>query len=335
MPNINALKSQKANYAKALKHAIGKADLAVREAPNAYEKYNNVLAEADRISNDILAVNANFKTVMYCFSKHLSGIKRAFSALERRRESLRMELSRRAGPAMQYSRVTERILAINALLEESRSLREGAASLEKALESGKRSAVENEESKIQERISQGMSGLRSIDDQISRLSSGISLVTTPLERPSRKHDHLSVRKRQLQHMLADPVESIRTDSDYAEFTDMIKEMRASIEKNAIDIKNRESALNVIDKLLGSNLLDTITSLRLLRQKRTDMEREIRALEGALSELRRGKRSHEDTRREMDKMIERAAEADKSVEPAKQELESMFLEYYKRRISIII
>ncbi len=335
MPNINALKSQKVNYAKALKHALEKMDLNPKNAANAYDKYGAILSGIDKATNELLAVNANFKTVMYCFSKHLSGVKRAFSSLERHRESLRAELTKRSPAAAQYSKVTGRILALNALIEESKTLREGAAALGKSMTGGDATSIAEEESKVSHSISSKNSDLSSIDAELSRLSREISSLTLPLERPSRKYDHMSVRKRPLHPMVVNPEEGIRTDAEYSEFINLVKELRDSIEKDAIEVKNKPGTLSTISRLLDSGMYAMIESTRSLRKKRSDVEREISSMEGALVDVRKGKRSAVEAKEEIKRMEAKAAETEKSIGPARESVEAMFLEYYKRKIKIVL
>ena len=335
MPNINALKSQKGNYAKALKHAIEKLDLSQKDTANTYDKYNGVLSEIDRVTNELLAVNANFKTVMYCFSKHLSGLKHAFSMIERHRESLRTEITKRSEAAVQHSKTSERILALNALIEESEAFRNGAEALRESISSGSSNAVAEEESNISSSISSKVAEMSSIDAGLSMLSSQIGSLTLTLERPSRKQDHLSVRKRHLHPMMTNPEEGIKSRADSNEFTEMVRELRDNIEKNVIEVKNKDGTLNTISELLNSDIYSMLESVKSLKQKRSDVKREIGVMEGALEDVKKGKVSAAEAREEIKKMEGKAAEAEKSINPAKEALEVMFFEYYKKRITIVL
>ena len=335
MPNINALKSQKGNYAKALKHVVEKIDLNPESSENVYEKYSSILSKIDGTTNELLAINSSFKIVMYCFSRHLSMIKHVFSIIEKHRELLRSEITKRSPSAAQHAKMMEHLVAITNLIEESKNFKEGAVSLGESLNNNKKGSIAEEESRLRENISINESKLLEIDKELSRLSGRISMLTISLERPSRKHDHLSVKKRSLFAMITNPEGNIKSRNDYEEFIDMIQELRGNINSDAIDVKNKAGVLNTISELLNSDLYSMIETTRSLKDQKIDMKREISVMEGALTEVNKGKDSTVQAKKEIKRLEEKSAEAEKSIIPAKEALENLFLEYYKRKITIIL
>lgn len=334
-PNIASLKSQKSSYAKALRHTMDKIDLTPGRAQTTYDRYNELLSKVDDVTNEVLGVNATFKTIMYCYANHLARIKRSFSTLERHREALRTEISRRAGPASEYSRISERISALKSLIEESKALKEAAAAFNQDKSKDITGKVEAEEASLLVKISEKKLELPQTELSLSKLSANISKITLPLERPSRKLDHITVRKRLLYPMITDPMSNITNKEAYVEFVDLVKELKKNIEAGSIDIKNKESTLDIISETLNSDLYSMLVSFKALQQKHSDIEREIMIMEGALAETRKGKISLGKSKEEVRIMETKSVELSKSINPTKQEIEAMFMEYYRKQILILL
>ncbi len=73
----------------------------------------------------------------------------------------------------------------------------------------------------------------------------ISLLTTPLERQARKMDHISLGKRRLYPMMADPVGEMKSEAEYQEFKALVKKLKEDVEKESVDAKNRVGTLESI------------------------------------------------------------------------------------------
>ncbi len=335
MPNINALKSHKSAYAKALKHAIEKLDLEPGDAATTYDRYNDILSEVDGTTNEVLGVNANFKTVMYCFSNHLGSVKRAFASFEKHRELLRSEISRRSEMALEHKKLMERIFALNSRLEELETIKESIDAIREGISKKDDSTDAAQEKKILDEISEKKDEISLVNDSMSKLTGEISMLTVPLERPSRKFDHLSVRKKPLYPMIINPISNIADKTEYEEFIDLVGDMMKKIEDGSIDIKNKEGTLRVISELLNSDLFSMCSSFKSLRQKRFEMESGIRVIEGALSDMKKGKRSAESAVNEIKDLEEKKSEISKSIKPTKEAIEAMFLGYYKKQVSVIM
>ena len=334
-PNINGIKNQKGFYAKALKHAIERLRLEPDGAANIYDRYNDMLSEVDRVANEVLSVNANYKTILYCYSRHMPGMKRAFATIERNRDGLREEITKRSGTASAHSRITERITALRSLLDDSRALKEGSQALSRDLSIGDKEAAARQEAEILKEISGKRSEISSISEAISKHSSDISRLTLPLERPSRKLDHIMVRKRSLHAMLADAAGSITSSTDNDEFLELIRELKKNIENGSIEVKNRDGTLETVSELLGSDMYSMVESFKALQQRRSDLERDIRVLEGVIVDIKKGKSSAEKAKEEIRRMEGMAEEMSTKVAPAKAELESMFLQHYNKSLLIIL
>ncbi len=73
----------------------------------------------------------------------------------------------------------------------------------------------------------------------------------------------------------------------------------------------------------------------MRQKKSEMENEARMVEGVLGDVKEGKGSSEKTVRDIASMEEKLKETGISISAAKQMIEKLFLEYYRKSILIIL
>ena len=81
MPNVNTIKNSKAAYAAALQQVIARMDTDGLDVETVYHRYEGILSSVDRITNEVLRMNATFKSTLYAYSRHMSKIKREFSLL--------------------------------------------------------------------------------------------------------------------------------------------------------------------------------------------------------------------------------------------------------------
>ncbi len=79
----------------------------------------------------------------------------------------------------------------------------------------------------------------------------------PLERISKKFDHLSVRKTTLSEFIADSTSRINNEGDYQEFKQLLSELRKSINEDKVEAKNNTRINESISELIDSNLYGDI------------------------------------------------------------------------------
>lgn len=332
--NVNAIKSQKAQYARNLEAIAKNMRLEARDAPNSYERYMDVLARADAAMGEVLKTNANFKQTLYCYSKHLGPFKRSFSEMERLRDSLRQELESRSREFAEYSEAKERISRLAGQRDEITTLGEGLRALRDGAAGGSGKAGD-EERGISARLDMKRAEMSAASSEVSRISGSMGLLTMPLERASRKLDHMSLGKRQLHAFISDPVGSIANESDYEEFRSKLAELKEAVEAGRVDVKNKAETVGAIGALADAGIYAMIGSLKSARARRLELEQETMALETAISDLRKGKAASDKAMRDASAMEERIRQVEKERDAAASDTESLFLKYYRKRISIAV
>lgn len=333
--NVGAIKGQKSLYTKSLKRIIDGLYLEPDENQNSYDRYKLVLSDLDSTTNDILKTNANFKMVLHCYSNYLGSFKRAFSTIERFRETLRHEINSRSAEATEYRGLKERISRLGMYGEEIAALEQDIIALKDSLNRKDRNAIEEDEKRLLESLVAKKAELSQVNEEISRFSERISLLTIPLERPSKKQDHLSLGKKQLHHFIADPINNISSETDYEDFIKMVKELKENVEKGKIDTKNNDGVLNCISVLLNSDIYNNIQSLRSLRQKRLEAEEGFKTTERVLDEIKKGKGAEQDVANEIGTMEKRIEDIRESISATKIEVETMFSNSYRKPIFIVL
>jgi len=332
--NINFIKGQKELYVTALLRIISKMRLEADDTIS-YNRYKLILSNIDEITNEILKTNAHFKLVMYCYSSYIGDFKKTFSAIERFREALRREIDSRSNEASEYAKLKEQITRLNSQIDELEALGYDINALKAILNSKDKSIAEEDEAKLSESLSTKKAGLSKLNGEISKLSETISVLTIPLERPSKKLDHLSPRKKPLYYFIANPVKHISSETEYNEFVVLVKELKEAIDKETIDTKNKAGTTGLISTLLNSGLYNIINSLKLLQHKRSEVEDEIKSLEIIFEGIKKGKDTSEKTIQDMAVMEEKAKEIIKSTTSIKSMIEAMFSSYYRKSISIVL
>jgi len=331
---INFIKSQKGLYADALRRNISNMNLEPINALNSYEKYKLILSNVDKVTNEVLKSNANFKQAMYCYSDHLGNFKRSFSAIERLMEALRHEIESRSKEASEYAALKEHISKLNLQSDELEVLNQSANALREFLNNKDKDMVGKDESKLSESLSSKRSELSSVRSEISKLSERINLLTSPLERSAKKFDHVSAKKKQLHYFLEDPITRISNEFEYIEFMTLVKELKGAVEKGTIETKNKPGTTSLISALLDSDIYNIINSLKSLQLKRSEIENEINILEIALVDIKKGKDASSKAAQEIATIEERAKEITKSMTSTKSTIEAMFSDYYHKQMSII-
>ncbi len=331
--NINSIKTQKGRYTSSLKHILSSARFEVDDAANSYDKYRRILSDLERMIKDILEANANFKIVLYCYSNHLWDFKSLFSEIERRTEELKSELGNKSDEFSEYSAVGEHILRLN-------NCREGAGSLKKgmdALKNGTRQGNENSPDKdveISRKLCDKKSELARLNKERSSLHDRITSLTLPLERASKKLDHLSSGKAKLHVFVEKPINTINNESEYGEFRSLVQELNKKIHEGSIDLKNGDKVSEAVSMLLNSDIYSMINSFKAYQQKELEMSGEIDALERGQNEIRNERTASERHAQEMADMEARAKEIEKNKAAEKSAIEKLFLDHYGVLISII-
>ena len=331
--NVNAIKNQKAQYAGILRNIINGMVLEM-DAGNSYERYSAILSNIDSVTNEVLRNNAKFKQVLYCYSNNLRDFKRWFSEIERFREALRQELGYRSRDFSEYSELKDAIARLRAQDDEIGSLQSDIAGLRLVLDDDRKGMAQKEESDLSRMLSEKRSELSEVVAQASRLSEGISLLVIPLERPSKKFDHISARKRHLHDFISDAAGNLRTEADYDEFRSMLNELHDAVEKGSVEVKNKAESIGAINALLAANIYGMLNSLKSIQQRRSRVDGEIRTIETDIFDIHKGRSAKERTARQIETLEKRIEDAKRSRGSTKTNIEALFMSSYKKSIAIV-
>jgi predicted nucleic acid-binding Zn-ribbon protein len=190
-----------------------------------------------------------------------------------------------------------------------------------------------DERKASGALADKMAELTKARDELSALHGKISTLTSPLDRASKKFDHVSAERRQLHPFIEDPIGTSFAESDYKEFMALVKKLEASVESGSVDVKNKDEVANLTSDLLKSELHPKIIAANSLKSRISELEKEIRALDIILDGLRESKVSSEKRTRNAEELERRFREIEKRRDSAKSEIERLFKEHYGRAILI--
>jgi chromosome segregation ATPase len=112
-------------------------------------------------------------------------------------------------------------------------------------------------------------------------------------------------------------------------------MAEQLDAGSIETKNAARLKESIAELLDADIYSMASRYRLLVHKTSDLREAVSALEGRLARLREAKNSSRRASESKESMKRRATEAAARMDGVKAEVERLFLEYYNRRISIMI
>ncbi len=332
--NVNFIKGQKLAYSKALRRIIAEWGASDAASPTIHGRYSAVLSNAESFVNEVLRANTNFKKVLQAYPDHLDLFKGSFTLIERLTESLRGELNRAAPALSEYRNLSGKLSKLHSFNEEIEAI-EGDISNNVASGQDPGGAEAGEEQRISEEISAKQGELAEIGRESSLLHQSITRLTGPLERPSKKFDHIVQRKRGLNAFIKEPFESLGSESDYNSFKELMNELSEQIDAGSIETKNAARLKESVAELLGANIYGMVSRYRLLAHDASSLRGAISALDGRIARLRDARNSSRKASEGKESMRRRASEAAARMEGVKAEVERLFLEYYNKRISIII
>ena len=332
-PNVGFIRSQKGLYADVLKRLAKNLVAEPVKSDNAYEECRGAVSHTDKVTSEILKTNAQFRLVVHCYSNHLREFKRSFSSIERLVGLLKAELERKSGEFAEYRAVSESISRFESCGMELEETDRAIGELRKGLEPAAGAALDAGQRELTGKLAERRAELARMGGEASELQNRINLLAAPLERPSRKFDHLSARKRQLHHFIEDPIGTIRDEAEYGEFRALLQQLAEAVRSGAIDVKNREEVGRAASALLGSDLLSMASSFRSAQRETYGLNDEIRGLEGALSSLKEGKTASESAAHRIEALETRVRDIGRKREAEKDAIERLFLEGYGKRISV--
>lgn len=329
----SSIAAQKESYARTLGRTAAVTIEPKGDAANSYERYRPIFESASAAANEILGANFRFKQVMYGYAGHLSGLKASYSSIERHVSAMGLEFSQRSGDLASYNELKGRISRLESDIQELAGLAGAMAALEGMAAGSDGDAARTAESGMRARL-EGKA--RELEEQRRRnafIRDRITQLTLPLERASKKFDHVSGAKRSLSKFVSDPAGTITSDLEYAAFTAMAKNMQRSISSGEIALKSAEETNERINELLNSDLYGIITELRAAAAVELELERECKSLDSELAGLRGASESMARSREELEAMARRGEALESSISEGKRAIEGLFLRRYSMRIRI--
>ena len=333
-PNPSPIKSKKEAYAIAIRQIMEGAVLSPDMKLNSYDRYRGVLLSIDSTVNEVMKANASYKIVLYCYSRHMKSFKSAFSMIDMLRERLRRELGAHERKASEYASLKEHISRLKLSVEEIKGIEDSEKALRDRVK-GSKDAGNRDMTALVKDLDVHKAELSEINLGISRLSDRISLITLPLSRSARKLDHVSIKKKHLSAAIIDPIGNIADESDYKEFRELVQELKASMEKGVIEVKNREELLGTISEVLDTDIYSMINELRSMKAKKSAVEGEMATLEIALSDIRKVKTDSEKILQDISTVEDRKKEILRAREMEKAETERLFSSYYRKAVVILL
>ncbi len=323
--NINFIKTQKGRYVGSLKNIL-KAKPEDMPAVNTYETYANILASSDDTVKKILEANANFKTVLYCYSNHLWDFKSLFSEIERHTAALKSELDSKSDEFSKYAAVRSHISMLNRYCEELLALKKSAEVL-KANPNTQEGVSRIDGTDAHRKLYDKMAELARLRKENTNLHSRITSLVLPLERASKKLDYLSAHKAKLHKFVEDPISTINNEAEYKEFNALVQELDKNVREGRIDLKNSDKVSEIVSLLLGSDFYSMVRSFRSNLKAELEAKTDIEALEKNLTAIKNEKTASEKCAQEMAGIEEKVVEAEKGKDAEKKAIEKLFEDDY--------
>ena len=326
-PNINTIKSQKRVYAMTLRKVVEGMQLEADAAPNIYEKYASILKNARSTNTEMLKTNARYRNVIHCYSNHLRNFKKCAAELEGLTGAMERELANRSKELGEYNEIKGHIAVLSAH-ETNLQMFEDRNNLLKY-----ERPVGMKEHEIEIELKVKKAEQESIGAQALALYMRMRELVTPLERASKKFDHVSAGKKSLYRYMSDPVAAIADRTEYAEFAEMVKRLRESIGTGKIDVKNKEAAETSANYLLDSDMYDMIEAYRAMKSAKSALDKEAARLETELKYMMSSKASAERAAQDAGRLQENMKETEHSIEATKATVERLVASYYGKSLSI--
>jgi predicted nucleic acid-binding Zn-ribbon protein len=331
----NVIRDQKESYARALKHIIGSWEPAPESHANVYERYEAVLSAGDAFIQEMLRANASFNKVLHSYSNHLGNFKRSFSSVERETRSLRGELERHRERFSEYEGLRARIRELSGLQSEIERAEQGLRETQQRAAGEKKERGTVDEPATAKEAAQALNAeLGRVREEAASLRGSINSLLAPLDKPARKFDHASGKKIALHAFVDNPLGTIRSESDYRTFVDLLGELERSVASGTIETKDNSVVGTAVSRLLGADLHRMIVHLREVERKVESLSHQARAAADAVRRVEDERLGAAEAAERIEARARELADMRKRKEEEKKEVAKRFLEHYRVRLSII-
>lgn len=321
------VKDLKTAYVTALKRTLQSSSGGTQH-PTQYHLYEAELAAADALINEVLRTNKKFKLVLDGYAKHLDKFKRAFSSIEAHTSELRLQIAAHSIDRDHYNELQAHIARITALAEEQSALGKKIRELENPGQEGAGGLADNP---AKDSISQKRAEIGSIAEEIAHIGSETSVLLSIIEKAARKHDYSSLSKKKLSSFIEN---RSLISTDYEAFLSEIGSLKKELEGGTIDIKNRDEVLRAANAIANGRIAEQMERQKILEGKKAAVEAELRGLERIereISELESSKKNRQAT---LERARAEMKEAAENVRTEKATVERLFLEFFKKQITVV-
>lgn len=322
------LKSQKANYSSSLIHALSPSPQ--YSGSCLYLRAKSMLESYSSFITDVMKVNNTFRLAMIGYSGELADVKRSFTAMERLCKELGNELEMCSHENDKYKKIKSKINAMLGSVSEIAELKESPGTNTFNI-----SPDENALEAIQKRLEEGERRCELSRHRHHEADSALVHLLLPLERASRKHDHMSASKRKLTEYIKDPPGLIRTADDITIIHRHLSEIADEIRTGKIDAKNSAGLVSQIDAIRGSDLLALAESSRKAAIELKNSEAEVSELRIQLLALEKRKMDVQRAAAEKAGTEQEIGLKSARLSAEKKETEQLFLSYYRKQVEIML
>ena len=181
--------------------------------------------------------------------------------------------------------------------------------------------------KLEEELSKSRERISDLDRKIANIKGAMQSTLAPLHRLSKKFDHLSGKNL---HIIIEDPSTMKTERDYAEFIKLLNELKGYIEGSKIEGSGHE-----VERLLKYDMLSDLKELHALESALAEERRRERRIADEISEKREKARRIEEIAMEEEERKQRISHLNEQIAKKKEYIESLFLQYYGKRIKIRI
>ncbi len=330
LANTGSVKSQKSTYAKTLKRAMSEYRKAA-DSGNAYEKYKRIYTDAEAMIREIMGINGTYRLAFLAYSRHLGSFKKNFSSIEKLVASLKSELDRGEPYYSEYLLLKGKLSELMGVSSELEELKDFLSSHPPGSDAPPGSEAAGE---LAEKLAAKEAEVASAYSAMLRSQQRIAWMLQPLERASRKYDHLSLEKRKLAEFISIP-QSLESQEEYSIFAGLAKGLAAGIKSGSIEVKNADETIASVGFVLSGDLKREIERARSSREEKASLEAQASALrQEHLKMLDKGSRAERlaTERKSASEDAERLRTEEKNL---CEELEWLLKKHYGKTVKLLL
>ena len=321
--------NQKKVYVSALKRIVLVDADARPNEPKDYYFYKRRLAEAEDMIGNILKTNANFRQVVYSYSRYLEHFKQDFAYLESAVKSLRAEIERMDPDVNEYEAILFGVDELASLVYERYALNAEQKKLSALQETGKTEGRD----RILKLIAEKKKEIDAAEEKMRDANSGIINTLNSISKAARRYDYSSLNKIKIEDYIRDPEKMLVKNDGYGDMYSQMRSLYKSVEDGSIALKNRNEALRALKSILDGKIAEYLGQIKLLEPRISYLKLELGELESNGREIEAVENINIDKEKRLLEVKKRAVDLENMLEPKKRDIETRIYGAYKKRLSI--